>query len=142
MEPPTPTVTKEEMSEFYRHVYPVPTIASWLSYGNSEVGFLSRREFCFTLIGDIFTRFRSYANADLLRAELIRSAPEKIDIGAVYNTAPTMKQVTVITPTERELVFDIDMSDYDSVRQCCSGKRICQSCWGWMAVAARVIKNI
>ncbi|CAG9573907.1 putative DNA primase small subunit [Leishmania major strain Friedlin] len=106
-------------------------------------GYLARREFCFTLIGDIFTRFRSYRSSEELRAELVRCFPEKIDVGAVYNIRPNQKQgLANVFPVERELVFDIDMSDYDNVRSCCSGKSICSYCWAWMSCAAHVLHTV
>lgn len=105
--------------------------------------YLARREFCFTLLGDIFTRFRSYSSAAELKTELLRCYPEKIDAGAVYNIRPNQKQgVAEVLAVERELVFDIDMSDYDNVRSCCSGKSICAYCWAWMSCAAHVLHTV
>ena len=41
-------------------------------------------------------------------------------------------------PTERELVFDIDLTDYDDVRTCGKEGHICCKCWPLMAVAVEV----
>ena len=43
---------------------------------------------------------------------------------------------------QRELVFDIDISDYDDVRKCCQGAKVCSRCWPLMEIAVRVLKRI
>ena len=40
---------------------------------------------------------------------------------------------------ERELVFDIDISDYDDVRFCCKGSVMCTNCWPLMQFGIKII---
>ncbi|KAM3579557.1 p48 polypeptide of DNA primase [Umbelopsis sp. WA50703] len=102
----------------------------------------THREFSFTLASDTYLRYNSYADADDLRNDIERLQPVKIDIGAVYTARPKEKKTIspkAFQPVEKELVFDIDMTDYDEIRTCCSGGDICHKCWGFMTVAIKVI---
>jgi DNA primase small subunit len=121
--------------------------------GNKQNDSLFKREFSFTLPGDIYCRYLSFRNSDEFRQSLLSSMPDKIDIGAVFSMAPKhYKDYNVIgnagttggmafRPLERELVFDIDMDEYDDVRTCCKGAQVCKKCWTFIAAAVRCINE-
>lgn len=83
---------------------------------------MANREFSFTLANEAYVRYLSFENAALLAKALQTNPPVKIDIGAVYTSRPTERKTmggANFRPVERELVFDIDMTDYNDVRTCC-----------------------
>lgn len=98
------------------------------------------REISFTLEDDIYNRYLSFENEADLEKEINTRAPHKIDIGAVFSSRPKHHRSTPrMLPVEREIVFDIDLSDYNSVRTCCQGNSICQKCWKFMVVAVKIL---
>lgn len=120
-------------------------MTSWLSRGSGsfsekEMQVLSRREFSFTLEDDIYVRYQSFSSANDFESTVCKNNPCKIDIGAVYNIRPSTKNaVSSFFPVQREFVFDIDMTDYDDMRQCCSEANICLLCWPLMTAAIKVV---
>ncbi|EGF98054.1 uncharacterized protein MELLADRAFT_113881 [Melampsora larici-populina 98AG31] len=42
-------------------------------------------------------------------------------------------------PILRELVFDIDLTDYDDIRSCCCEARICSKRWKFITIAEKVL---
>lgn len=63
--------------------------------------------------------------------------PLKVDAGAIWNQKP--EKDSNCKTQERELIFDFDMNDYDDVRTCCSGKKVCVKCWKLLITAVEVI---
>ncbi|PRP73405.1 DNA primase small subunit-like [Planoprotostelium fungivorum] len=106
--------------------------------------YFSNREFSFTLAGDVYTRYRSFNSKEAFHKELSSSNPNKIDIGAVYNAPPNKRELYAksFAPKEKELVFDIDMTDYDDVRTCCSDANICRKCWVFMTISIKIVNRI
>ncbi|XP_072997262.1 uncharacterized protein [Typha latifolia] len=138
---------------YYGKLFPYADMYKWLSYGNDgkhpacDQSYFGRREFSFTLENEIYLRYQSFSNAHEMENSIKEKCPFKIDIGALYSVDPSKRHAyaqggnNVFAPVERELVFDIDMSDYDDVRYCCSGADICLDCWPLMTVAIKVMDS-
>ncbi|KAL7030423.1 hypothetical protein ACKWTF_006651 [Chironomus riparius] len=125
---------------YYKRLFPHKQFYRWLSYNLSEDGIFTHREFSFTMQDDIYIRYLSFENQSEMEKEICAKIPHKIDIGAVFNIRPKNHRSNPnIKPMQRELVFDIDLTDYDNVRTCCNEANICNKCWKFMAVACKVI---
>ena len=96
---------------------------NWLSYGNDPTrdhaaidrDYFSKREFSFTIEDDIYIRYQSFKDQAEFLAAIQKRQPHKIDIGAVFTAPPkdhNMIKAEAFKTEERELVFDIDMTDY------------------------------
>eukprot|EP00794_Sanderia_malayensis_P017323 gene17323-19056_t len=132
----------ELLVQYYTRLFPYEEFYNWLCYGKDPNKYFAKREFSFTLKDDVYIRFLSFNDCKEFEKEIQKRQPYKIDIGAVYNSRPKEhKQLCAgqFIATEKELVFDIDMTDYDDVRTCCSGAAICERCWPLMTLAIRII---
>ncbi|XP_045826312.1 DNA primase small subunit [Trifolium pratense] len=139
------------LKPYYGKLFPYADMFKWMSYGHDgkhpgcDQSYFGRREFSFTLKGDFYLRFQSFNSALELENSIKEKCPLKIDIGPVYTVDPAKRHAyaqgdnKVFTPVERELIFDIDMTDYDDVRYCCKGADVCLDCWPLMTIAIKVI---
>lgn len=135
--------THELMPLYYKSLFPYESMYRWLSYGHSlptsstdpkkaaaagekaarhanvDRSYFPRREFCFTLEGDIFVRYQSFKDVHAMKSAIRERVPAKIDIGPVFSADPSRRAAYsggAFVPLEREFVIDIDMTDYDDIR--------------------------
>lgn len=138
----TQEFSAELLNVYYSRLFPYNEMYRWLSYGNTygvkntidagidknnkkvTVGqpeYFFHREISFTLDvsgEEVYIRYLNFKNAEEMRKKIMQQQPRKIDIGAVYSHEPSkhdMIPANVFKPLERELVFDIDLTDYDDV---------------------------
>lgn len=100
------------------------------------------REISFTLFGDIYLRYQSFNNMESFVTALCEKAPIKIDVGAIYKDSVKVMSLLLSArkkPIEREVVFDIDLTDYDEIRTCCSEANVCIKCWKFMVIACKIL---
>ncbi|XP_051195134.1 uncharacterized protein [Lolium perenne] len=136
---------------YYAKLFPYGDFFKWLSYGNDakhpgcDQSYIGRRELSFTLENDIYLRFQSFDSPAEFESSIKEKCPFKIDIGPVYSVDPAKRHAyaqsgnNVFVPVERELIFDIDISDYDDVRYCCSGADTCLDCWPLMTIVIKIM---
>jgi DNA primase small subunit len=132
----------ELLKQYYIWLFPFDKYYQWLSYGDVDKKIFTHREFSFTLEGDIYVRYQSFRDLKEMESEIRRCNPHKIDIGAVFTAKPCdHKRINpnAFKPVSKELVFDIDMTDYDDVRTCCSEANICIKCWKYIVLAMKVV---
>jgi DNA primase small subunit len=68
--------------------------------------------------------------------------PSRFEIGPVYNRNPRDRKTLgsgQLKPLSKELVFDIDLTDYDDIRSCCTKANICEKCWAFVTMAIKVV---
>mmetsp|Transcript_31259 Transcript_31259/g.66080 ORF Transcript_31259/g.66080 Transcript_31259/m.66080 type:complete len:505 (+) Transcript_31259:120-1634(+) len=151
----------ELLGMYYSRLFPYHLLYSWLAYDPSSLNpwkkgassssstssslLFSHREFSMTIEpqpgNEVYIRYQSFPSQVELTSAIIKRRPTKIDIGAVFNHPPKDKNaVSNLQTIQRELVFDIDLTDYDGVRNCgCEGAKICNKCWKFMGMAVEVM---
>ena len=161
----TQEFSAELLNVYYTRLFPYNEMYRWLSYGNhygekktvesSQKGKVSvgqpeyffHREISFTLDvsgEEVYIRYLNFQNAEEMRKKIMRQQPRKSDIGAVYSHEPSkhdMIQANAFKPLERELVFDIDLTDYDDVgaKGADISRGMGKDCWYFMSTAVKVV---
>jgi DNA primase small subunit len=140
----------DQLKKYYQFFFPCEMLFEWLNYDkfgiktfDGNFKFSKCREICFTHKSDKFERYRSFGSPLDMKLSIVQKNPLKIDVGPIYNFDPEMKQSyhSNIQPVERELVFDIDLNDYNDVRYCCVDSNVCNFCWPLITCAIRILDH-
>ena len=158
-----PVVTTPLLSLYYQHLFPYDFLHQWFRYGtgtsnnrsnnSTAMNLFYHREFSFTIQNshtddEIYLRYQSFSNINDFQSAIQKRLPIKIDIGAIFSHPPVQKHsfasntLSSFQPIEREFVLDIDLTDYDDVRNCgCHSANICPICWKYMYMAIETINT-
>lgn len=133
----------DTLRQFYQRLFPFRPLFQWLNHSPTPQPDFQNREFAFVLPGGAYIRYQSFPSADLFRKQCVQMTPERFEIGPQYSVNPrdrkTLRKASAFRPVMKELVFDIDMTDYDPIRTCCSGAAICNKCWQFINMAIKVV---
>ena len=146
-------MSSADVQRYYDEKFPFEFVLKFISNGGKWN--VKNREIMLSipLMGNensMRLRYNSVANEREWRSLLIEHSKfAQIDVGAVYFEIPrSISDLrSHISPADavefRELVFDVDLSEYADVRYCCgSSKKCCRKCWPLAVTAAVFLEKI
>ncbi|KAJ7350305.1 hypothetical protein DFH08DRAFT_695433 [Mycena albidolilacea] len=127
-------ISREILKVFYGRLYPYSTSSTMNpSRATSFSNALNVPHDVMTVI----IRYNSFNDYDEFKKQVCKLAATCFDIGPPRDRKTARKGM--FNPTHRELVLNIDMTDDDPVRTCCSDADICKRCWSFISAAVRVL---
>lgn len=134
-------IPREVLSEFYNKSFsllPLFRVISPDMFDHREFGFLFYKD-----DQQIFKRNTSFDSPRELLKYARMNVPQAIMVGGLYDPPPRGKSITKLKWLGRELIFDLDLTDYDDIRDCGKGKEhVCKKCWPLIRDAALFIDEI
>ncbi len=135
--PPTPDI----LNEFYRKKFSFSALFRVIdpkTFPHREFGFIVPSQ------DDKETHFirnLSFKTPADMRDFMIRRRIVSAHIGGLYNPPPNPKtSITKLKWLGHELIFDLDITDYDDIRTCGKGKdHVCKKCWPLIVNAALIV---
>ncbi len=135
---------QNDLQTYYRDHFDVNLLWRVIKRENFDT-----REFGFNRLNAGFTRNKSFEQPAHLKEYMHTFPIIGAYIGSLYKNRLLPKdrynKAVTIHNAEwlgRELIFDLDLDDYNPVRRCkCEGKDVCEDCWGLMQEAAVIIDD-
>ncbi len=127
------------LSDYYSTDFDINALSAVIDFTK-----FSTREFGFANLGGKFFRNMSFENPKALIEFLVDRTPYHAYVGASYNAPPSREDpIHTLEWLGHELVFDIDLNEYDAVRQfvceCQGADQVCMRCWELVNLAVRII---
>ncbi len=117
-------ITTDMLQNYYTHHFDNTALINLIGLST-----FSNREFGFQFENNSFVRNRSFTTPRKLQ-KFMQKGVSQAYVGAVFKQPPSRSQtIKHLSWKFRELVFDIDINDYDPIRNCCQGNNFCNSCW-------------
>lgn len=136
------TPSTADMLFYYERILPFRYVFQWLNHSPKPTSDFTMREFAYEYRSGAYQRYNSYSSLEEFKASVVKSNPTRFEVGAVYAVNPRDRKTVskaAMKPLQKELVFDIDLTDYDDIRTCCSKTQICTKCWKFITVATKII---
>lgn len=140
--PQSKTPSSSDMIYYYERLLPFRYIFQWLNHSPKPQSDFTMREFAYEYRSGAYQRYNSYPTLEDFKNSVIKANPTRFEVGAVYSINPKDRKTvpkSAMKPLEKELVFDIDLTDYDEIRTCCSKTDICIKCWQFITVATKIL---
>lgn len=139
---PKARVSASDMEFYYKRLLPFRYIFQWLNHSPKPLPDFTMREFAYEFQSGAYRRYNSFASLEEFKESIIKNNPSRFEVGAVYEINPRDRKSvpkSKMKPIEKELAFDIDLTDYDDVRTCCSKTSICTKCWKFITIATKIL---
>ncbi|EGW31160.1 uncharacterized protein SPAPADRAFT_63074 [Spathaspora passalidarum NRRL Y-27907] len=136
--------SETDMIFYYQRLLPFRQIFQWLNHSPKPTTDFTKREFAYEYRNGAYQRYNSFGTLDEFKNSVVRANPTRFEIGAIYSIDPKERKnvpKSAMKPRGKELVFDIDLTDYDDIRTCCSGTDICTKCWKFIQVGSKIIES-
>lgn len=133
-----------DMLFYYERILPFRQIFQWLNHLPKPTKDFTMREFAYEYRSGAYQRYNSFTSPEDFKKLVVTANPTRFEVGAVYAVNPKERRnlpKSAMKPLSKELVFDIDLTDYDEIRTCCSGTAICTKCWKFIKVASQVLTH-
>lgn len=126
------------LENYYKTLFPFKMLINFYTFCDQEN--FAHRKFVFNYnTAYIYNLF--FANETQFKIETVARAPLQILVGAQMEECIDAFRTSGFVKT-RELIFDIDATDYSDVRGCCSSeKKCCPKCWEYIKIVYTLVDS-